>query len=65
MHTPTQHVPTGARSALAGARRPRECPAYRRPQVRELPLRLEPVANDTFGGLVGAAYTNQVRRAHA
>jgi hypothetical protein len=61
MHTPTQHVPTGARSALAGARRPRECPAYRRPQVRELPLRLEPVAPDTFGGLVNNRSTPPLR----
>jgi hypothetical protein len=52
MHTATQLIPTGAHSAFGGARRPRECPAYRRPQVRELPLRLEPVVPDTFGGLV-------------
>jgi hypothetical protein len=75
MHTPTQFVPTGAHSALGGARRPRECPAYRLPQVRELPLRLEPVAPDTFGGLVskGSAplpwavlsTTTHVRGAHA
>jgi hypothetical protein len=52
MHTPTQLVPTGAHSALDGARRPRVCPAYRLPQVRERPPRLEPVAPDTFGELV-------------
>jgi hypothetical protein len=52
MHTRTQPVPIGARGALGAARRPRACPAYRFPQVRELPLRLEPVAPDTFGGLV-------------
>jgi hypothetical protein len=52
MHRPAQLVPSGVHSAY-GARRPRECPAYRLPQVRELPLRLEPVAPDTFGGLVG------------
>ena len=52
MHIPIKLVPTGARSALAGARRPQECRAHRRPQVRELPLRLEPVAPDTFGGLL-------------
>jgi hypothetical protein len=28
-------------------------PAYGLPRVRELPLRLETVAPDTFGGLVG------------
>ena len=52
MHTQTQLAPTGAHSALGGARRPRACHAYRLPQVRELPLRLEPVAPDSFGGLV-------------
>ena len=54
MHTPTQLAPIGAHRALGGARRPRACPAYRLPQVRELPLRLEPVAPDTFGGLVSS-----------
>ncbi|HTE63426.1 MAG TPA: hypothetical protein VK631_23925 [Solirubrobacteraceae bacterium] len=49
MHTPTQLVPTGAHSALGGTRRPRACPAYRLSQVRDLPLRLEPIAPDTFG----------------
>ena len=52
MHTLTQLAATGAHSALAGARRPRACPTYRFPQVRELPLRLEPVVPDTFGGLL-------------
>jgi len=52
MHAPTQLAPIGAQSALAGARRPRPCPAYRLPLVRELPLRPEPVVPDTFGGLV-------------
>lgn len=53
MHTPLQLVPTGTRSALAaGARRPQVCHTYQRPLVRELPLRLEPVAPETFGGLV-------------
>lgn len=74
MHTPTQLVRTGAHSALGGARRPRECPAYRLPQVSELRLRLEPVAPDTFGGLVGncsapplraVSSTIEVRRAHS
>jgi hypothetical protein len=32
-------------------------PAYGLPRVRELPLRLEPVAPDTFGGLVGRRST--------
>jgi hypothetical protein len=61
MHTPTQLAPTGAHSALGGARRPRACPAYRRPQVRELPLRLEPVVPDTFGGLVNNRSTPALR----
>ena len=52
MHTQTQLIPIGAHSVVRGARRPRQCPAFQRPQVRELPLRLEPVAHDTFGGLV-------------
>jgi hypothetical protein len=52
MHTSIQLVPTSACGAVRGARRPRECPAFRRPQVRELPLRLERVEHDTFGGLV-------------
>jgi hypothetical protein len=65
MHTPTELHPAGARSALLGPRRQRGCPAFRLPLVRELPLRLEPVAHDTFGGLVGAVNTNNVRRAHA
>jgi hypothetical protein len=62
MHTPTQLVRTGAHSApAAGARRPRECRTYRRPQVRELPLRLEPVAPETFGGLVNNRSTPALR----
>ena len=74
MHTPTQLVPTGAHRALGGARRPQECPAYRLPQVKELRLRLEPVAPDTFGGLVGScsapplqavSSTIEVRGAHS
>jgi hypothetical protein len=43
-------VPTGAR-ACSGTRRRDDRPAYVLPRVRELPLRLEPVAPDTFGGL--------------
>ena len=74
MHTPAQLVPTGAHSALGRSRRQRECPAYRLPQVRELRLRLEPVAPDTFGGLVGScsapalravSSTIEVRGAHS
>jgi hypothetical protein len=75
MHTPTQLDPRGARSPVGGARRPRECHAYRLPQVRELPLRLEPVTPDSFGGLVSKrsarplravlSTTTHVRGAHA
>ncbi len=62
MHTPTQLVPTGTRSVLAaGARRPAVCHTYQRPQVRELPLRLEPVAPETFGGLVSHRSTPALR----
>jgi hypothetical protein len=70
MHTRTQLSPTGAHSARGGASGPRACPAYRLPQVCELPLRLEPVAPDTFGGLVGThravqSSTTHVRGAHS
>jgi hypothetical protein len=52
MRPAIQLVPTGVPGTLDGARRWRECPPYRLPDVRELPLRLEPVAPDTFGGLM-------------
>jgi hypothetical protein len=65
MHTSIQLVPTSARSAGRGARRPRECPAFRRPQVRELPLRLEPVEHDTFGGLVSGCSASPLRAVHS
>ena len=65
MRTPTQLVPIDAHSARDGARRPRACPAYRLPRVRELPLRLEPVAPDTFGGLVSQRSAPPLRAAHA
>jgi hypothetical protein len=68
MHSPTQLSPTGARSAIGEARTATACPAFRLPRVSELPLRLEPVAPDTFGGLVAlegrAASTTRVRGAH-
>ena len=75
MNTPTQPSPTGALGALGGARRPAACPTYRLAQVRELPLRLEPVTPDSFGGLVSKrsarplravlSTTTHVRGAHA
>ena len=61
MHTPTQLVPIGSYSVVRRARRPRECHAFQRPQVRELPLRLEPVAPDTFGGLVSSCSAPSLR----
>jgi hypothetical protein len=61
MHTPMQLVPTGAHSAFSGPRRPRERPVHRRPQVRELPLRLEPVTPDPFGGPVNSRGTPPLR----
>jgi hypothetical protein len=70
MHTATQLSPTGADGAFGEARRPTACPAFRLPRVSELPLRLEPVAPDTFGGLVGTrravqSSTTHVRGAHS
>jgi hypothetical protein len=67
MHTPTQLSPTGA---VGQIRRSAACPAFRLPRVSELPLRLEPVAPDTFGGLVGHdravhSSTTHVRGAHS
>ena len=52
MQISSQLVPTGARSVISGTRRRDDCPAYVLPRVRELPLRLEPVIADGFGGLV-------------
>jgi hypothetical protein len=64
MHTRTQLSPTGAHSSRGGASRPGTCPAYRLPQVCELPLRLEPVGPDTFGGLVGDCSARPLRAVH-
>jgi hypothetical protein len=52
VHSSSQLVPTGARGVHCGTRRRDACPAFVLPRVRELPLRLEPVAADSFGGLV-------------
>jgi hypothetical protein len=70
MQTPSQLCPTGDSSVFVGARRPRECHAFRSPHVNELLLRLEPVVPDTFGGLVGSrravrSSTTHVRGAHS
>jgi hypothetical protein len=47
MRNPSQLIPSGAQPAA-------RMPAYGLPVVREVPLALEPVAADTFGGLTGA-----------
>jgi hypothetical protein len=52
VHSSPQLVPTGARVVVGGTRRRDDCPAYALPRVRELPLRLQPVTADSFGGLV-------------
>ena len=52
MHTSSQLAPTGTRGIRPGIRRRDECRAYVLPNVRELPLRLERVVADGFGGLV-------------
>ena len=70
MHTATKLSPNGAHSAFGEARSPTACATFRLPEVSELPLRLEPVAQDTFGGLVGTRRavqpsTTHVRGAHS
>ena len=40
-------------------------PAFGLPVVKELPLALEPVAPDTFGGLTGAPSPTPPRRGHS
>jgi hypothetical protein len=54
VHSSSQQVPTGARGVVREARRRDDCPAYVRPRVCELPLRLEPVVADDFGGLLAS-----------
>ena len=54
MHSSSQFVPTGPRVVVGGTRRRDDWPAYVLPHVRELPLRLEPVAADSFGGLLAS-----------
>jgi hypothetical protein len=54
VQTSSQLAPTGARGVRAGTRRRDECRAYVLANVRELPLRLEPVVADGFGGLVAS-----------
>jgi hypothetical protein len=52
VQTSSQLAPTGARGVRSGTRRRDDCRAYVLPNVRELPLRLERVVADGFGGLV-------------
>jgi hypothetical protein len=54
VQTSSQLAPTGARGVGSGTRRPDDCPAFVMPNVRELPLRLERVVVDSFGGLVAS-----------
>jgi hypothetical protein len=54
VQTSSQIAPTGARGVRVGTRRRDDCRAYVLPNVRELPLRLERVVADGFGGLVGS-----------
>jgi len=52
MRSTPEFTPLAASNAPSTGRLPGFCPAYGLPRVRELPLRLEPVAPDTFGGLI-------------
>jgi hypothetical protein len=54
VQTSSQLVPTGARGVGSGTRRRDDCRAYVLANVQELPLRLEPVVADSFGGLVAS-----------
>jgi hypothetical protein len=59
VHSSSQLAPTGAHGVRSGTRRRDNCPAYALPRVRELPLRLQPVAADSFGGLVTSHPTSR------
>ena len=54
MYSSPQQVPAAAQGVVRAARRRDHCPAYQRPRVRELPLRLERVEVDDFGGLLAS-----------
>ena len=54
MQTSSQLVSIGARGVRSGTRRRDDCRSYVMPNVHELPLRLECVVADGFGGLVGS-----------
>ena len=57
MRNSSQLIPTGQTAA--------RMPAFGLPVVVEVPLVLEPVAVDTFGGLTGAPSPQPPRRGHA
>jgi hypothetical protein len=52
--TSSQLLPTGARGIRSATRRRDDCRACVLPNVRALPLRLERVVADDFGGLVAS-----------
>ena len=52
MRNPSQLISPGVEGAA-------RMPAFGLPVVRELPLELEPVAPETFGGLTATPTTNQ------
>jgi hypothetical protein len=54
VQTSSQLVSTGAQGVRAGTRRGDDRRTYVLANVRELPLRLECVVADGFGGLVGS-----------
>ena len=55
MRSSTQHISPGAPLAA-------RMPAFGIPVVKELPVALEPVAPDTFGGLTGTPSPTTPRR---
>jgi hypothetical protein len=58
VQTSPQLVSTGAHGVRVGTRRRDNCRSYVLPNVRELPLRLERVVADGFGGLVASHPTS-------
>jgi hypothetical protein len=58
MRNSSQLIPTGRVPAA-------RMPAFGLPVVVEVPLALEPVAPDTFGGLTGAVSPTPPRRGHS
>jgi hypothetical protein len=58
MRDSSQLIPIGVVKAA-------RMPAFGLPVVQELPLALEPVAPDTFGGLTGAQSPTPPKRGHS